>query len=313
VTRTSIHLLLLLTAALISCSSDKSDKQKFRVETSPQSRFSQATPIAEITTKEIDEASGIVASKCQDGVFWTHNDAKNKDLLFAIDLSGNLRGAWKVKGADNDDWEDIATTKTPAGECTLYIGDIGDNKGERVDHSIYAFKEPQVSTDGTNVDVGNPLTTEPAQVLHYNYPAGSAPNAETLLVHPVSAQIYVLTKEESGPSVIYAVRAAFGQGKAEAQRIGSLTLPSQPVGQLTGGDISSDGRHVVLLDYAGGYELSLPDGESNFENIFSQPPVPFALPGLDHGEGICYTADGRSAIAVRDGKKSPILRLDLKS
>jgi hypothetical protein len=308
----------LLTLSLIvnlllqfSACSDKSAEKKPRLATAANSRFGEAKQVGQITTKDIDEGSGIAASMCQADVYWTHNDANNKDLLFAIDLSGNVRGVWKVEGASNEDWEDISSYKDPAGQCFLYIADIGDNDGKRPEHAIYRLREPVLSANQSD-SIDNPVRTERADSIRFNY-GGTLPNAETLLVHPTSGDIYIITKEETDPATVFAIKGSFGSDAVViAQPIAKLSLPSNPNGQLTGGDISPDGRHLVLMDYAGGYEFWMPDGGTDFARIFSQPPVTMNLAELTHGEGICYTPDGRSIIAIRDGKRSPIIRLDLK-
>ena len=73
--------------------------------------------VGTIKTAEITESSGIVASRCQADVFWTHNDSGDGAFVFAFDAAGAHLGVWQVKGAKNRDWEDLATIKNTNGEC----------------------------------------------------------------------------------------------------------------------------------------------------------------------------------------------------
>ena len=95
----------------------------------------------------LKEASGIAASKCQQNVYWTHNDSGNGALLYAIDGTGAQLGVWNVSGARNKDWEDVSTFKDAAGKCYVLIGDIGNNELDRADLSIYRVSEPPVAAN----------------------------------------------------------------------------------------------------------------------------------------------------------------------
>jgi hypothetical protein len=97
-----------------------------------------------------------------------------------------------------------------------------------------------------------------------------------------------------------------------AARIADLEVPSVPVGLLTGGDISPDGKRIVLCDYLDGYELILPDGDSAFDDIWKQKPIEIDLGERDTGEAVAYSADGRSIFATTEGKNAPIIELDRK-
>ncbi|HMP59631.1 MAG TPA: serine/threonine-protein kinase, partial [Gemmatales bacterium] len=71
----------------------------------------------------VTEASALIASRRQAGLYWTLTDANNPPHVFALDLTGDLRGAYVLEGSVNVDWE--AMTADRAGH--LYIGDVGNN------------------------------------------------------------------------------------------------------------------------------------------------------------------------------------------
>ena len=98
------------------------------VANEPNSHFGPPIVIGTIKSADITESSGIAASRCQNGVLWTHNDSGDDAFIFAINLAGDNLGTWKIPNAANIDWEDIAAFKDKGGKCFLYIGEIGDNK-----------------------------------------------------------------------------------------------------------------------------------------------------------------------------------------
>lgn len=290
----------------IACGGTK--KERRAVE---NPNFDPPRVIGRITDKDIPESSGLAISACQTGVIWTHNDSGDGPFIFALDMTGKHLATYKVENAKNKDWEDIAAHKDPSGKCFIYIGEIGDNDLKR-EPTVYRIAEPQVPADGSKSDTKEPLQTAPAESLHFKYPDHDH-NAETLMVHPVSGDIYVLSKEKSEPSSVFKLKPIFDSSDLQtAEKVGELKVPSIPFGLLTGGDIAPDGKHAIICDYTMGYELTLPDSESNFDAIWAQPPTPVDLGKRDHGESIAYNIDGSALIAGSEGENEPLFQIDRK-
>ena len=94
--------------------------------------------LGRIDDAAIDESSGLVASRTNPGLYWTHNDSGDGPNIYALDERGAHRGTWRVKGASAQDWEDIAAGRGPqAGVSYPYIGDIGDNEARRSEIIVY--------------------------------------------------------------------------------------------------------------------------------------------------------------------------------
>lgn len=273
--------------------------------------YAEPRVVGRIANPDIIEASGLAASKCQPGVFWTHNDSGDGPYIYALNERGDNLGTWRVSGARNIDWEDIATFKDAAGKCYVYTGDIGDNKLQRETHTIYRVPEPAVTAASAGTTGTTAAQTEPAEALEYTYPDGGQ-NAETMLVHPVTGDIYVLSKSRDKPSGVYRLPAGFGGSGVRAAKVAELKVPAIPFGLLTGGDVAPDGRSVVVCDYAGGYELRLPEGDKIFDDIWSQKPVEIDLGKRDTGEAVAYSADGTSILATTENQKAPIIKLQRK-
>lgn len=258
-----------------------------------------------IETDDIKESSGLSASECQD-VLWTHNDSGNDALIYAMSTEGQHLGTWRVDGAQNVDWESVATYKDPGGKCFLLLGDIGDNDETRGEVEIYRIPEPTASAETASSTSAAPLGTEPVQTMRFSYPNGSN-DAETLLVHPWTGDIYVVTKKKSGPAGVFRIEPAFGSGSAVmGEKIADVSVPSTPEGHVTGGSMSPDGRRVMLCDLEGGYELVLPDGVADPDAIWQQTALAVDLGDRKQGEGVSYGRDGLSLFASSEKKNSPL-------
>src|SRR5205823_4079467 len=84
----------------------------------------------------LTEASGVVSSRNNADVLWTHNDSGHPAQVFAIDTQGRLLGTYTIPG--NTDNEDIAIGPGPVANVSyLYVGDIGDNGSSRANIKVY--------------------------------------------------------------------------------------------------------------------------------------------------------------------------------
>lgn len=257
--------------------------------------------VTALKDEEIDESSGLATSALNPGIVWTHNDSGDTARGFAVDLkTGETRLVLNVKGAEAHDWEDMAAT---GGQ--LYFGDIGDNKERRQSYAIYRVPEPRVPKSGRQT-----IEIAPAQTLAFRYPDGSH-NAETLLVHPKTHRIYIVTKAKSGKSGVYTFPTRYEGSVATLEKVASLDFGGiNPLDRLvTGGDISPDGRHVALVTYAAVYELDAPADTAKFDQVWSSPQRRTVHPALRQWEAVAYEQNGKSVLVDSEGKGAPIYRL----
>lgn len=269
--------------------------------------------VGKIESSELTESSGIAASKCQENILWTHNDSGDDAFIFALNPKGKKLGTWKVLGATNKDWEDIAAFQdTKTGKCFLYIGDIGNNERLKSEMTIYRVAEPQVSDADKDSSKKNPSQTETAEAIKIEYP-DMRHDAETLLVHPNTGDIYILSKRLSGASGVYKLAANFSLEKTNTlKKIADFTVPAVPNGFLTGGDISPDAKRVVICDYFSAYEIVLPKEAKNFDEIWTNKPLIIELGERNQGEAVAYSADGKSIFGTSEKKNSPIIQAKRK-
>ncbi len=273
------------------------------------SDYSAPKVVGRLESVEITESSGIAVSKCKPNVLWTHNDSGDSPLLFAISDKGDSLGTWRVPGAENIDWEDIASYKDPKGRCYLYVGEIGNNEFRRREMKIYKVPEPEIDDAAKGSSSKKARETQPAEMVAFQYADGPH-NAEALLVHPKTGDIFVLTKSRSEASGVFRIPAG-SNGVVKAAKIAEISVPAIPDGMITGGDISPDGTRIVLSDYFAAYELVQTEGKP-FDEIWKAKPLRIELGERKIGEAVGYSADGRSIFATSEGKGSPLIRVERK-
>jgi hypothetical protein len=194
----------------------------------------------------VDESSGVAASRRRPGIFWTHNDSGDGPLIYASDTSGAALGTFRVAGARNRDWEDIAFG--PCGNMTcLYLADTGDNRERQGSVALYRLPEP-------SLPVKHPRRiedTQHAEDLQIHYPDGPH-DVEAMWVAP-NGDVHLITKGRSGPIRHYRVRAAgwASDRPATAELVERLPMPLRSTEDLvTGAGLSPDGRTVAIRTYA---------------------------------------------------------------
>ena len=285
------------------------DEKKESSRATAKTGYAPPSRLGLLEYKEINESSGIVASRATPGMYWTHNDSGDGPFLYAFDARGAHRGVWRVTGATARDWEDIAAGPGPdQGKQYLYIGDIGDNTGTRREVTVYRVPEPTITATAAARKT-NPISTTDLETIRLRYPDGKH-NAEALLVHPSSGTIYIVTKVPFGNSVVYRAEAPLGTGPTTTMvRVAELEVPGFLGGVITGGDISPDGLSVALCDYGQGYEIVLPQRASFFEDIWKQPLIPIALGERNQGEAIGYRLDGKALLATGEGRPAPLIQV----
>ena len=264
--------------------------------------------------RAISESSGVAASRRNAGIFWTHNDSENAPEIYAFDRTGKSYGRWTVPGTRNIDWEDIDIGPGPQGSWYLYIGDIGDNSRNRREIRVYRVDEPKV---GTPAECRAGCSTARPTVFRFQYPDGPH-NAETLLVHPVTGDLYVVTKAWGSDRAtgVYVARAPHPtQGIVTLEQIASLSIPERLarglLGGLTGGGISPDGSRVAFCDYMYVYEARVPAGAA-FDEIWKEKFTVRSLGMHLQTEGIAYTADGKRLVLTSEGNRSPVIEIPVE-
>jgi hypothetical protein len=267
--------------------------------------FSEPVPVGSIEAPELDQLSGLVASRTQDGVLFAHEDSTGAPLLYALDTRGRTLAVFTLSGAPNDDWEDIAIGPGPAGP-SLFIADIGDNAVRnngtpRGELQVIRLPEPSVALDGSS---GERALSE-VEVLRLSYPVG-AHDAETLMVHPITGELVIVTRSAVGDSRIFRAPGSIPAGTPTLlEEIGRLAFDSSGQGaNATAGDISPTGDRVLLRTYTRVYIWPATPGMA-LDAVFGRTPVTRDWAVEPQGEGITFSMDGRAWLAA--GEREPTI------
>jgi hypothetical protein len=236
-----------------------------------------------LSRTDLLEISGVAASRMNPGILYIHNDSGNPAQIYLTDSSGADKGTLSLTTVGNRDWEDIAVGPGPiAGKSYIYVGDIGDNASQYNSVFVYRFAEPDLTGKTSPVL----LDISIVDIIELKYPDGPH-NAETLMVDPLTRDIYIASKT-SNISQVYVARYP--------QSITSVIV-MDPVVQLffdkaTGGDISPDGSEILLRNNGLIWYWKLPTGTSISAGLLTQPQVAPYFNNEPQGEGIGFAADG---------------------
>lgn len=254
-----------------------------------------ATPeiLGNLSGKQVTEASGIASSVPLAGHYWTHNDSGNDPEVFLLDNHASLVATVWLQNAKNRDWEDIAEGIGPqAGKHYVYVGDIGDNHAIRDHIRIYRFPEPSKVTPGSYIKLK-------ADELKLQYPDG-ARDAETLMLDPISKQLYIISKREKEVT-LFKTKLLFNDGdKATLEPLIQL-----PYTWVVSGDISKDGHHIVIKTLTKIYYWHRNKGES-VEEAMKKPAKELPYVVEKQGEGITITPRNNGYVTISEGKKAPV-------
>jgi hypothetical protein len=254
-----------------------------------------------VTANSLTEISGIVESRRVSRTFFVHNDSGDQSRFFAINESGQRVAEYNLRNVTAVDWEDIALGPCDQGQC-VFIGDIGDNDANRGTYTIYWMEEPAPPRMMPDSIEAEPIAWKS---MRFRYPEGSF-NAETLLVHRTTGDVYVVTKVAMGASGVYVLRAPFRDGETRmAVRVAELTLPSDAGQLVTGGDLHPCADRLLIRTYLHVYEYTLPSGQP-FEQIFSTQPELVTSRIERQGESVGWRVDGRGYVTISEGNNQPL-------
>jgi hypothetical protein len=235
----------------------------------------------------LPELSGLATSQLHPGILYTHNDSGDTARFFAINQKAEVNAEIHLSGVTATDWEDINVGPCPSGSC-VYVGDTGDNKLERNQLVIYRVPEPDpLPTDGSIISVT-------PESFPFIYPDGRH-NAETILVHPITGQIFIVIKETGIPATVYEMPLPLQPDvQVTLTLVTSLAIPPAD-GIVTDGSFHPCGDRLLIrtTSTTGLYEMTRAPGDS-MASLFGAPPVMVPVAVETQGEAVSYAQDGRS-------------------
>ncbi len=262
-------------------------------------------PLFSFQDSRVAESSSLVSTPAGPWL-WTANDSGDTARLFAVDRSGRTLAVAALPGTEVTDVEDSALGP----DRTLYVGDIGDNGAVRTSVAVLRVPEPAVDPRRTGVRV----TTAPPRRAVLTYEDGPH-DAETLLVHPRTGQVLVVTKGVFG-STVYAAPQPLADGVL--RRVGSVSFrvtgtPGGPSPQVaaqllaTGGSVAPDGSRLVIRTYTDAYVWPVP-GDDLVAALRGTPQV-LPLPASKQGEAVTWSRDGSTLLTSSEGVRAPVFEV----
>lgn len=239
-------------------------------------------PTGRLRAMDLEESSGLVASRQYEDVFWTHNDSGHSPYLYAIDEEGETLRRVIVEGAENHDWEDIAIDA----ENNLYILDNTSLRRPDQQTVVYRLPEPDPYDD-------EPVSVQ--QTFSFKF-SGGPHDCEALFVR--SPYLYMVSKSWEGT-----LPRIFRYDTTRSEGVADLMGTVPVYTMVTGGDISPDGKQIILSSYRA--LLYFESGTLSPEKLLQEPPVISRLNARQieavafEGENVFLTNEQRDVFQVK--------------
>lgn len=201
----------------------------------------------------LSEASGL---SIQDSLFYWHNDSGDGPFLYATDTKGTLINKDSL-AAPASDWEDLTTD----GNGHYYLGDFGNNLGQRKEMAIYRFTPASEITEAISF-------TYPGQDGGGRYTPGNY-NCEAMVYH--NGHLHLFTKDllfGEKHFMTYHYRIPAEPGTYVAELVDSLHLPRRVV---TAAALDTSNNELILTAYSFQKTLGLPNGSASLITITDFP------------------------------------------
>ena len=193
-------------------------------------------PVRFLLPDEVDETSGLAYIN---GKMWTINDSGGLPVLYAFDtISGEIVQRITVEGATNVDWESLADD-----DDYVYIGDFGNNSGNRDDLSIYRVKKSDIPLLGDGSVTSNKTT-----FVYVDYPGEvkkrSENNFDCEAFIATDDSLYLFSKNHKDQKT-----KMYKLPKIPGNYVAQIVTTFNSRGLVTGADINADGTEVTLVGY----------------------------------------------------------------
>ena len=238
--------------------------------------------------KEVNETSGLFF---HNGRLWTHNDSGGKPILYALDTTGfEIVQRITLTNVKNKDWEDVCTD----GE-TVFVGDFGNNNGNRKNLRIYMFPlsaipdkgDASVQADTIVFRFADQTNFEKRKHLH---------DFDCEAMFATEDHLYLLSKGwVTGTTRLYRLPKTPGKYVAEVVN----AFDSQ--GLITGADYDKKNHVLVAVGYVKSlwkpFMYIIFDFEETGEKLSNRRIEMPQLVGAQ-AEGICFFDDGRCYVSA---------------
>ncbi len=185
----------------------------------------------------LEETSGLIYYN--EGL-WTINDSGNDAVLYKIDTTtGMIVQEVDIENAVNKDWESLAQD-----EQHIYIGDFGNNSGNRTDLGIYVISKEDLPSSGNGSVISEHITfTYPDYEEKISRKGENNFDCEAMI--SIGDSLYLFSKNwEDYQTKLYRLPKTIGNYEAD------LLTTFNTSGLITGADYNAESGEVTLIGYS---------------------------------------------------------------
>jgi hypothetical protein len=253
---------------------------------------------------DLREASGLVGSRRNRRILWSHNDSGDSSRPFALRIDGARIARYFLLDVMARDFEDAAAAPCPhqAGDC-LWVADVGNDQLYRREVVVYVVTEPELDPEREHA----PRTSGPVLRLPVRWP-GAPINCEAMAVAPDGSTFFLIEKAEGETASVHRHPGPLVDGvSVELVRVGDLRVPGPVVAGarlVTGASLHPLGRRLAVRTYGGVFEYFL-DPEGGLDRLDLALALSLAPAEAEfQGEAIGYGPDGDTLYTVSEDARA---------
>ncbi len=275
-------------------------------------KWNEAKTVGELPGEEINESSGMVASRTKNDLLYHINDSGDGPFVYMTNMAGEFIQKTAFQSEKPRDLEDLALGNFQ-GKPALFFPDIGDNNQTRPRISLYIVSEEDLFKK----------QTVPLAQIDLTYPDGSH-DAEAVAVS--NGKVYVVTKKvdwkerRAISAGVYSItiselEAHKGSSRLMMKKEFEMNLPYLLYNYnlwgriVTGMDVHPRGESFALLTYGAILVVNKDLGQMTLEDADTKKwkdKVDYTIirtPSTPQQEAVAYSADGEKIYFTTEYKK----------
>ncbi len=224
---------------------------------------------------ELNENSGLIY---YDGLLWSFNDSGGENIVYGIDFNGDIQKTIELENAENIDWEEIAQD-----EKHIYIGDFGNNNGNRKNLKIYKIDKDDLDKKNEKIK---------ADIIEIKYADQESFNFSMQITEfdceamaELNDHLYLFSKDwKNQITTVYKVPKK--EGKYHIEPLAKFNVN----GLVTGADFSPDKKSLVLVGYRDYVPFLWMFSDFEDDNFFSGEKSFIQMESISDAqtEGVCF-------------------------
>jgi hypothetical protein len=270
-----------------------------------------AGPVAPLTLGQshqfparLKESSGLCYS---DGALWSFGDSGNPNAIYKIDTAtGAILQTITIANYPNSDWEDIT-----ADVNYIYIGDTGNNDGDRTDLKILRIKK-------SDIPAGTGTISITAEAINFSYTdqldlsSNSNTNFDCEALVSIGDSLYLFTKDR-GDLQTRCYHLSKNPGTYAVSPIASFNT----MGKITDATYDLATRTLALLGYMDKKNDSFIWFFKNYqgENFFTGDTTRYTIVNASadwQTEGLAYISAGAMFLSCESTPTHPAALYTIK-